>query len=267
MDMDTAYENGAFIPDSASYPEKWEEAAQAWREVESAVGRARLNIPYGNGERNAFDLFYPAGKPKGLVVFVHGGYWRAFDRKSWSHLARGVTAHGWVMAIPSYSLAPIARVSEITLEVAKAVEVAANMVAGPIVLTGHSAGGHLVARMMCGDVDLSQASARRIARCIPISPLADLTPLLDTKLNLDLHLDQPEAVAESPVNCAKIRDGAVTVWVGAEERPAFLDQAGWLCKAWPTARLHVAPGRHHFDVIEEFEEPDSALVNALLQGL
>jgi len=266
MDMDRAYENGAFIPNAADYAPKWEEAAQAWREVESAVGRARLNIPYGDGERQAFDLFYPAGKPKGLVVFIHGGYWRAFDRKVWSHLARGVTSREWAMAIPSYTLAPSARISEITSEIAKAVSAAAAIVAGPIVLTGHSAGGHLSARMMCKDVDLPQSVEKRISRCFPISPVADLMPLLATKMNQDLRLDEAEAFSESPIQHADVRLRPVTVWVGAEERPAFLDQANWLCDAWPNADLHVAPGRHHFDVIEELEQPDSPLVNALLQG-
>lgn len=267
MDLDIAYENGAFIPNGADYPDKWHMAAQNWREVEHALGRAWLNISYGEGARQKFDLFLPAGKPKGLVVFIHGGYWRALDRKLWSHLAAGATARGWAMAIPSYTLAPQARISEITSEIATAVTAAGAQVGGPLVLTGHSAGGHLSARMMCRDVALPAELEMRIKRCVPISPLADLIPLMGTKMNEELRLDEAEAIAQSPVSCTELRPGAVTVWVGAEERPAFLDQADWLCKAWPHAKLRIAPGRHHFDVIEELEFPGSPLTNALLGGI
>jgi len=267
MNMDTAYENRAFIPDGDAYPDKWESAAQSWREVEHAVGRAWLNLAYGEGARQGMDIFLPAGAAKGLVFFIHGGYWRMFDRKTWSHLAAGATERGWAVAMPSYTLAPDARIAEITVEMAHALNAAAGKVGGPIVVTGHSAGGHLAARMICGDVPLDTDVAKRIHRCVPISPVADLRPMLETKMNADFQMDLAAAEAESPVLISDVRDVPVTVWVGSEERPAFLDQARWLAEAWENADLRIAPGRHHFDVIEELEQPDSPLMDALLGGL
>ena len=88
-----------------------------------------------------------------------------------------------------------------------------------------------------------------------------------TKMNADLRIDAAEAATESPALHMDIRDIPVTVWVGAEERPAFLDQSRWLADAWPTARLCVEPGRNHFDIIEGLREPESPLINALLDGL
>ena len=90
----------------------------------------------------------PEGRPKGLVVFVHGGFWKALDKSFWSHLARGSVESGYAVAMPSYTLCPTVRISEITREIAAAVERAAAMVEGPLFLTGHSAGGHLVTRMI-----------------------------------------------------------------------------------------------------------------------
>jgi arylformamidase len=263
MATDRDYENGTFIPGAAEYPPRWAEAALDWRQVEGAVGRARLNQPYGVGAREQFDLFFPAGRPAGLFVFVHGGYWMAFDRSSWSHLARGATAAGWAVAMPSYSLAPAARIAGITQQIGAAITAAAAQVAGPIVLAGHSAGGHLVARMASADGPLGADVAGRVQRVLPISPLSDLRPFLDLTMNETLRLDAAEAAAESPV----LQDqGAapMTVWVGADERPAFLDQARWLAEVWPRTDLHIAPGRHHFDVIDELEDPDSAMLRAAL---
>lgn len=263
MDHDAAYANAAHIPDGDSYPDRWAEAAATWREREALAGRLRLNQPYGAAAREGLDLFLPAGRPEGLVLFMHGGFWRAFDRRGWSHLSAGCTARGWAVAIPSYTLTPEASIAAITRQTVAALEHAAGMVRGPIVAAGHSAGGHLVARLACADLAVAPDVLARLRHVVPISPLSDLRPLMHTRMNEDFRLNADQAAAESPVLC-RPRDIAVTVWVGAEERPAFLDQAMWLDRAWPRARLHIAPGRHHFDVIDPLADPDSDLVEVLL---
>lgn len=131
MDYGDAYSNAAYIKDAETYQPRWEQAAQDWRTVENAAGRARLNLPYGKHSREVFDLFYPSGRPEGLMIFVHGGYWMTFDNKSWSHLAAGATARGWAVAMPSYTLAPEARISVITHQIARAIETAAKAIPGP----------------------------------------------------------------------------------------------------------------------------------------
>jgi acetyl esterase/lipase len=262
---DDAYANRDHIPGGADFPARWAEAAAAHRAREAAVGRARLNLPYGEGDRQAFDLFYPAGRPAGLMVFVHGGYWRAFHRHDWSHLAAGGQAAGWAVAMPSYPLAPAARIAEITRSVARAVVAVADEVPGPIALAGHSAGGHLVARMLCPDVALPETVAARIVSVLPISPVADLAPLIDTTMNADLRLDVAEALAESPLHVTARRPARVHVWVGTAERPAFVAQARALARAWDVP-VTLDPGRHHFDVIDGLTDPDSPMLAALLQN-
>ena len=253
---DAAFANAAHIPGGEGYPARWAAQAAAWR----AGARGELGLAYGAGERERFDLFRPEGKPLGTLVFVHGGYWRAFGRETWSHLAAGPVARGWAVAMPSYDLCPAVGIAEITRQIAACVAVVAARVAGPLVLTGHSAGGHLVARMGCADVGL--AVIGRVARIVPISPVADLRPLVETAMNADFGLDLAGAAAESPV-CHAAPEVPVHVWVGARERPVFIEQAGMLARVWD-AGLTVAAGRHHFDVIEEMAEAQSALVKALV---
>ncbi|KIC37769.1 alpha/beta hydrolase [Leisingera sp. ANG-M7] len=256
MELDDAYANGAYIENADKYPPRWAASAEDFRN--SLHERARLNIPYGEGERQTFDLFLPEGTAKGLFVFVHGGYWLAFDKSSWSHLARGALAHGWAVAMPSYDLCPEVRIADITRQVTAAVKQAAAEVDGPIALAGHSAGGHLVARML--DKALLPADVgERIKTVIPISPLSDLLPLLRTSMNQKFKMDSAAAVAESPVEMQDRYSAEVTVWVGGEERPAFLDQAVWLVEAWETDHV-IAFGKHHFNVIDPLADPDSDLV-------
>jgi acetyl esterase/lipase len=262
MELDDAYANAAYIDNAEGYPPMWAEKAEAFR---VRLGdRAKLDLAYGAAEREKFDLFLPEADPAGLFVFVHGGYWKAFDKSYWSDLAEGALARGWAVAMPSYTLAPEARIAQITGQIAAAITAAAGQVAGPIVLAGHSAGGHLVARMLAPGM-LEDDVAGRIAHVMPISPVADLRPLLRTSMNEILQLDEDEAAAESPVLTEDRREVPVTVWVGGDERPAFLDQAIWLSEAW-SAGLVVAQGKHHFDVIAPLADPRSDMVRGLLAG-
>ncbi|MGR3501897.1 alpha/beta hydrolase [Pseudaestuariivita sp.] len=257
-----AYANGDFIPNAADYIPRWQAKAAAFVARQMGGGRAQMDLPYGRTERSLFDLMLPEGTPKGLVVFVHGGYWLRFDKSVWTHLAAGPVLNGWAVALPSYDLCPDVRIGEIGRQVAQAISVAAEHVAGPIALTGHSAGGHLVARMMAAAI-LPVAVAGRVTSCVPISPVADLAPLMHTSMNADLRIDDAEARRESPVHLEDRLPADVTVWVGAAERPVFLDQARWLAEAWDSG-LHIAEGRHHFDVIDALEDPASALCWTLL---
>lgn len=259
-DPDRAYDNGGFIDGAAGYPPRWAAAAAAFRDALGA--RAELDLPYGDAPRQKFDLFRPEGAARGVLVFLHGGYWKAFGRETWSHLAAGALGRGWACAMPSYTLAPEARLAEMTIETGRAVDAAAARVSGPVVVTGHSAGGHLSARMGCAGAPVTA----RVARVVPISPLADLVPLRATVMNDILRIDAAEARAESPARLARAAGVGAHVWVGAMERPAFLWQARLLSEEWGCPWT-AAPGRHHFDVIDDLADPGSGLIEACLGGL
>ncbi|MBE9636056.1 alpha/beta hydrolase [Salipiger mangrovisoli] len=259
MDLSDAYANAAHIPGAADFPPRWSAAAEAFRTELAEEGRFR-SLAYGSGAREALDLFLPEGEATGLVVFVHGGYWLRFDRSVWSHFAAGALAAGWAVAMPSYDLCPDVRISEITRQVAAALCRAAAEIAGPIRLTGHSAGGHLVARMLAPGL-LPEQVASRITGVVPISPLSDLRPLMQTEMNAGLKLDEAEALAESPIRQPAPRV-PVTVWVGGDERPVFLDQARWLGEAWG-CDVVIDAGLHHFDVIDGLAEAGSPLCKAV----
>jgi acetyl esterase/lipase len=255
--LDDAYANAAHIPGADDYPPRWAGRAAEFRKGLESEGRARPGLVYGRSPRQVLDLFLPESTPKGLCVFVHGGYWLRFDNSYWSHFATGPLARGWAVAMPSYDLCPDVTIAQITGQIATAIGFAAQQVKGPIALPGHSAGGHLVARMAVPGV-LPKDVAARLSSVLPISPVADLRPLLETSMNDQLGLDLPAAEAESPVLMTPM-DVPVNIWFGAQERPVFLDQAKWLSEAWD-APLHIAPGTHHFDVIDALKDPESAMV-------
>ncbi len=266
-DWDDAYVNAAYIPGGDQYPERWQTPAATFR-ASLAADAFRESLPYGRHPRERVDLFLPPARPKGLVVYVHGGYWKAFDRGEWSHVAAGPLARGWAVALPGYPLAPEVRIAAITRSVTAAVTEAAATVPGPIHLAGHSAGGHLVTRLVCADSGLPERVRARIGTVVSISGLHDLRPFLRTAMNDILRLDAAEAAAESPALREPSPGARVHAWVGDLERPEFVRQTTLLANIWTGLGADMAqtivPERHHFDVIEDLTDPGSDLVAALI---
>ncbi len=263
-DLDDAFENGKYIEGAKDFPPRWAVRAAAFRESRLAAGKCSLDVAYGDHPRQRMDFFLPDAAPRGLVVFVHGGYWKAFDKSSWSHLAAGALAREYAVVLPGYVLAPEARISQISRQIAAAIDLAAGQIAGPIHLTGHSAGGHLVARMLCGDMRWTCCFVERINRVVPISGLHDLRPLLGTSMNEVLGLDAAEAASESPLLRQDVLPVPVTAVVGGNERPVFIEQSQQLAQRWQNASVRIAADCHHFNVIDGLEFADSDLTKILL---
>ena len=264
IDWDEAFSNAKYIPQGMTYPQKWKNASSSfvdqWEHIE-------LNIAYGTHPRQVFDLICPKFRPLGLAVFIHGGYWIDFDKSYWTHMAKGMCDHGWAVAIPSYVLAPEARISEITSMMASMIEQSADLIAGPILLVGHSAGGHLVTRMACKNVNMASDTRSRIRRFISISGIHDLRNLLHTQMNDKLQLTLEEAVSESPSLQEPVESVSLLTWVGSKERPEFLRQSEILHEKWKNkisrAENVVENGRHHFDVIESMTSQNSFLIRSM----
>ena len=269
-DWDDAYANFANVPRSERWPDAWIDAAETFR----ASARGEIGIAYGARPRETLDLFRPEGEPRGLVVFVHGGYWMRFDPSFFSHLAAGPLARGWAVAMPGYALAPETRLGAIAKQIAAATEYVAGMIEGPIRLVGHSAGGHLVTRIVSSADDVAEDAlvARdvldRIERVVSISGVHDLRPLLRTAMNDTLGLEADEARAESPALLHPVSGIETVAWVGQSERSEFVRQSELLASIWrglgAATALVVEPDRHHFDVIEGLTEPASPLTEAVV---
>jgi arylformamidase len=267
-DWDDAYSNGAYIAGGDLYPDRWAKAAADFRATLTAAGRARCDLAYGPDPRHRADFFLPEGDSHGLAVFVHGGYWLASDKSSWSHLAAGAVARGWSVLMPSYRLAPQATIPEMTHDIAAAITYGAVAVAGPICLAGHSAGGHLVSRMVCTDSPLPPDVGARLRHVLSISGLHDLRPLRRTRMNDVLRMSAETAAAESPALLSPLPGARLTPWVGAQERPEFLRQTALLAQIWTGLGADItareSAGRHHYDIVDALADPNSPMTACFL---
>lgn len=277
INWDVAFDNLGHVKDSAKLPDFWASRAAQYRgDAVKANRLIDIDIPYGDHPREVFDLVWPDSAPKGLVVFVHGGYWVRLDKSYWTDLAEGARANGWVVCLPSYTLAPEACIGDITQQIRCAIGRASELVSGPIRLCGHSAGGHLVTRMLCNhhslpEEVLNEEVLNRVVHTVPISGIHDLRPLLRTAMNQSLNLDESQAVAESSALHRPVRTPSITAWVGSSERPEFIRQSKLLAMIWhgldARVKCHIDEGHDHFSILEGLKLPDSAITMELINAV
>ena len=258
------YDNRARVPDHLAIIDGWRGDAAAFR----TENRAELDLAYGARPRNRFDLFYPARPmPGALVVFIHGGYWRSFDKSLFSHMARGMVAQGLSVAVPSYTLCPETGVGEIIDELRQCCLNLYGLSGRPLVVAGHSAGGHLAACMAATDWTQFGAPGDLVAGGLSVSGLFDLRPLLATPVNDDLGLTPVTAAAASPLLWPQPRRMRFESWVGAEESAEFLRQSRTLAAAWTGLGLDVphieVAGANHFTVAAPLADPASPMARSL----
>jgi arylformamidase len=256
---DAAYNNAAAVPESDEHNRARNAASAAFRDAHPA----HLDLPYGTGERQKWDLFPAADASAPCLVFIHGGYWQRNSREGFACLAEGVRAHGWSAALPGYTLAPEASLTAIVAEVEQAldwlIEVGpAHGVAGPMVVSGWSAGGHLAALAL---------GHRSVAGGMAISGVFELGPIRDIYLDQNLRLTDQEIAAFSPMRLPVVHKPFAIAY-GTGELPALVADSRELharrsAQHAPGALIPVA-GADHFTVLEALRSPRGALVAQLL---
>jgi arylformamidase len=270
--VERGYNNRAAVPDHPQWFARWAQL--------SAEAKARyqptLDLRYGPNPKETLDLFVPAGKPRGTFMFIHGGYWRALDKSDHAFVAGPLLQQGIAVANVNYDLCPDVSIATIVDECRRALAWLAHegvrhgASTDAVVVGGHSAGGHLAAMMVATDWSAPGLPRTPLTAAVTLSGVHDLTPMPMFSLNVDLKLDLDEARRLSPSLLAPRTPVPVLCAVGAEETAEFVRQTQLLWDAWPRNRPHAAvgplliPGKHHFDVVVEYADPDSALTRETL---
>lgn len=258
IDYEAEYNNRARVPGHPSVMAGWVQDAAAYREKHPP--RA---LSYGPAERHRIDLF-PGSGDGPMVVFIHGGYWQALDGSSFSHCARGLNAHGITVAVPSYDLCPAVTVADIITQMRMASRELAKF-GRPLVVSGHSAGGHLAACMLATDWAAFDSSLAKnpVSAAFAISGLFDLAPLVATSINKALRLDAASAKAASPLFWTPPAHGSLDAVVGGNESAEYFRQSRTIVESWGrgiATRFGTVADANHFTAIAPLADPDSPMV-------
>jgi arylformamidase len=273
--LDAQYDNRGLVADHQRYLDAYAaNSARARRER-----ACRLDIAYGTGPLETLDLF-PASAPGAPVhLFIHGGYWRGLDKDAFSYLAPPWVDVGAAFVAINYALAPAVTVADIVRQCRVAVAWVAHhgsalgVDGSRLFISGHSAGGHLVAMMLSTDwsrVDPAMPAGAVIGGCA-ISGLYDLEPIRRSFLQADLHLDSETVSTCSPIRVVPKRAPPLLITVGERESPEYLRQQAEFVASWRRASLLIeelpAPGQHHFSIIDTLGEPGGLLFEAVQRRL
>jgi arylformamidase len=267
-DWDRAYSNRRAVPDAADWMAQSAQAAAMF--ASTYRGQINKDISYGASSRERLDLFHPEGEAAGTMIFMHGGYWRAGTKEALWHLAEGLLVKHWRVAFVEYPLCPGSAIRDITYSIRTALErIGQACPEGPLVVAGHSAGGHL-ATWACSDRGGVRVEVlRRVSRVVSFSGLHDLRPLVHaSELNSDLRLDPNEASSLSPVLARPAGDFELVCIAGSLELPEFRRQNVLLANIWNGLGLRTraleVPESNHYTVLEPLRDPQSSVVALML---
>jgi len=271
--LDQQYNNRARIPEHPQIFERWQRASAAARDGLAC----ELDLPYGDGPAETLDVF-PAAEPNApVLVFIHGGWWRALDKSDLSFVAPTFVHGGVTVVVPNYALCPAVSIETIVLQMVSAVAWVYRNVAQRggdaqrIVVAGHSAGGHLAAMLLsCRWKEVAADLPDQVVRAaLSISGVFDLEPLRHAPfLKDDLKLTPESARKLSPA-CFPPPRGTLYATVGANESEEFVRQNALIQQAWGADTVSICetvPDTHHLDILHAFVDPESRL-NALARQL
>lgn len=262
------YSTGAVPPDMAAVMGRWVDTATATR--------ARLphqaDIAYGRNPREVLDLFR-ADRPRGAVVFIHGGYWRARSKDDVSWAAAALVPAGFTTLVLNYPLCPETTIAGITDSCRQAIAFAWTALLGEaerrcLIVGGHSAGGYLTAAMLATGWPAFGLPAAPLAGGLSISGVFDLRPLINTSMNQQIRLTPGQARDWSLHEAPQPAPGApLELLFGGAETSEFHRQSALMATAWPgLARPAISvPGKHHFNVVEQIGHHGTPVFDAVLR--
>jgi arylformamidase len=228
---------------------------------------ARLDQAYGSLARQRLDAFPSRTAARGVLLYLHAGYWQSRDKALFRWLAPAWQERGFHVVLANYPLCPDVSLPELVEALlpapAAAHRLEAQWASLPLVVAGHSAGAHLASEFALRHGNLPAGAPGRVDGIWALSGIYDLEPLLSTTLNERLRLDGESARQMSPIRRVGA-DGVPAVWhVGSDETPEFLRQNRAMHDAW-RAQGHwsacvEASGKDHFTVLQGWAALDNGL--------
>lgn len=232
----------------------------------------QIDVPFGTSAGEKLDI-WPGRGGSPILLFIHGGYWRAFDKKMFRFIAERFVEAGAAVVLNNYDLCPNVTMDEITRQNRAALawiwKNASSFGGDPgrIHVTGHSAGGHLTAMLMATDWSEWGLPFDVVNGAVPLSGLFDLEPLRRSYLNADLRMDEAETQRNSPIHHIPDHMPPTVVAVGGGETDEFRRQSriyadACRAKGFPVSYLEVGDF-DHVNVAGEYRNRLSPLTSVL----
>ncbi len=274
--LDSQYNNRGRVPECEAFLSGYASDSAAARSSLSS----RLDVPYDPDSSQTLDIFLPAGGAKAapLHVFFHGGYWKSLSKSEFSFVAGPITEAGGIAVVVDYGLIPSIDMDELVRQCRASVAWLHRNAwrfggdAERLTISGHSAGGHIVAMVAAtdwsGGYDLPATTVRG---GVAISGLFDLEPIRLSFVNEELQLGEEEARRNSPVHMPPPPDMPMVVAYGGDESEEYARQsaiyADHLRGHGLAPDLRPIAGRNHFSIAADLKDPGSEMSRLVLDQM
>ena len=238
---------------------------------------AELGVAYGRSADERLDIFLPADgvKDASVQMFFHGGYWRALSAEDFSFVAPQMVTAGAVSVVVNYALMPGVTMAELLRQCRAALAWTDANIAryggdpSRIFISGHSAGGHIVAMMLAADAPPGTGDASAIVKgVVAISGLFDLEPIRLCFLNETLRLTPEEVRPASPLYNLPARPTPLVVCYGGAESDEFARQSASYGAAVEAAggpcEVRAIGNDDHMSIAASLAAADSELTGIIL---
>jgi arylformamidase len=270
--LDRAYDQTQWAPNMQEVLQRRVAAADA---VRGRLGAPR-SFAYGPTAIERLDV-YPTARPNApVMVFLHGGAWRAGDARSQAYAAETFVQAGAHWVTPDFATVMDVGLDGMVAQVRRAVawvaEHARDFGGDPerIYVGGHSSGGHLAGNVLvtdwAGDFRLP---ADLVKGGLCISGMYDLKAVRLSARSAYVKFDDRIEQELSPQRHLDRLRAPVVVAYGERDSPEFQRQsrefAGALQRAGRLRALLVGPGLNHFEMPETLTRADGLLGRAALE--
>ncbi len=269
--LDRAYDQTQWAPN--------QQEVIARRVAAGDAVRARLGEPrrmaYGPTLVEQLDIYTTARANAPVMIFLHGGAWRAGDARSQAFAAEMFVTAGAHFVAPDFGLVMDIGLDGMVAQVRRAVAwVAANAASfggdpGRIYVGGHSSGSHLAANVLVTDWAKDFGLPADLVRGgLCTSGMYDLKPVRLSARSSYVKFDDRIEHALSPIrHLARLRCPVVVAY-GTKDSPEFQRQSReWAEALRGIGRLQglvVGEGLNHFELPETLADPSSPLARAVL---
>ncbi|XP_041881560.1 kynurenine formamidase isoform X1 [Corvus kubaryi] len=242
-----------------------------------ASAQTLLHVPYGNGDGEKLDIYFPTDPCETfpVLVYIHGGYWQCLSKDDSGFAAPPLVSQGVAVVAVGYDTAPEGHMDAMVQQVRRSLVFLVEQyprIRG-VYLCGHSAGAHLAAMVLSTDWTEFQ-EVPEIKGAVLVSGVYDLEPILHTYVNDVLNMSREVAQRNSPmrhVTPAVPAACEVLMAVAQHDSPEFRRQSQEYSQAlraagWSVSLLDLA-GVDHFDIIEKLSEDNYILTQELVLQL
>ena len=273
IDWEAEFNPRCAVPEAAEYSAKSKIKSEQAHQKFSDIEQRR----YGQEPLATFNFRRSSRTNQPLFVFIHGGYWRARDKNDFGYVFNALEPSNANVAVLNYDLCPQVTVRQITAQIQQAMlwlhANAGELGFDPkrIFVAGHSAGAHLIAMMMAQEASVFSIPDGMISKAYLISGIYELSPVLNISVNEEIRLKPEDVYALSPIHLPPSNKTPYEIIVGEAEPPSWVAQSvdfsSYLDQQGAKSSLTILPGRHHYSILQDMEEPGGVLAARFINDL